>query len=68
MNRIAGFNRLVHVATESIQLWARDIKGMRSGILIVIHSFSSDMEWHPEPNHLGYAFLTTIPLFHAGGI
>jgi hypothetical protein len=47
MNRIAGFNRLVHVATESLQQWARDIKGMRTGILIVIHSFSSDMEWHP---------------------
>ena len=28
-------NLLVHAATESIQQWARDIKGM--GIFIVIH-------------------------------
>ncbi len=32
MNRRAGLNLLVHAATESIQQWARDIKGM--GILI----------------------------------
>ena len=29
MNRRAGLNLLVHAATESIQQWARDIKGMR---------------------------------------
>jgi hypothetical protein len=46
-NRIAGFNHLVHVATKSIQQWARDIKGMRTGILIVIHRFRADMESHP---------------------
>jgi hypothetical protein len=39
MNRRAGLNLLVHAATESIQQWARDIKGMRMGILIVLHPF-----------------------------
>ena len=36
---------LVHAATESIQQWAPDIKGMRMGILIVIDSFGADMKW-----------------------
>ena len=48
MNRKAGLNLLVHAATEAIQQWARDIKGMRMGILIVIHSFGADMKWHPH--------------------
>jgi hypothetical protein len=48
MNRKAGLNLLVHAATEAIQQWARDIKGMRMGILIVIHTFGADMKWHPH--------------------
>ena len=32
MNRQAGLNLLVHAATEAIQQWARDVKGMRMGI------------------------------------
>jgi hypothetical protein len=48
MNRKADLNLLVHAATESIQQWAREIKGMRMGILIVIHSFGADMKWHPH--------------------
>jgi hypothetical protein len=32
MNRKAGINLLVHAATEAIQQWARDVKGMRMGI------------------------------------
>ena len=62
MNRRAGLNLLVHAATESIQQWARAIKGMRMGMgmLIVIHSFGADMKWHPhihliiEGLHLGW--------------
>jgi hypothetical protein len=41
MNRKAALNLLVHAAIESIQQWARDIKGMRLGILIVIHTYSN---------------------------
>lgn len=36
MNRQAGLNLFVHAATEAIQQWARDVKGMRMGILIFI--------------------------------
>ena len=43
-----ALNLLVHAATESIQQWARDIKGMRMGILIVLHTFGADMKWHPH--------------------
>ena len=48
MNRQAGLNLLVHSATEAIQQWARDVKRMRMGILIVIHTFGADMKWHPH--------------------
>jgi hypothetical protein len=48
VNRRAGLNLLVHAATESIQQWAREIKGMRMGILIVLHTFGADMKWHPH--------------------
>jgi len=43
-NRKAGLNLLVHAATEAIGQWAQDIKGMRMGILIVIHTFGADMK------------------------
>jgi hypothetical protein len=39
MNHKADLNLLVPAATESIQQWARDIKGM--GIFIVIYKFGS---------------------------
>jgi hypothetical protein len=48
MNRQAGLNLLVQAATEAIQQWARDVKQMRMGILIVIHTFGADMKWHPH--------------------
>jgi len=35
MNRQAGLNLLVHAASEAIQQWARDIKGMRMGTLLL---------------------------------
>ena len=47
MNRKARLNLLVHAATESIQQWARDIKGMSKRSLIAIHTFGADMKWHP---------------------
>ena len=76
MNRKAALNLLVHAATESIQQWARDIKGMR--FLIVLHTFGADMKWHP-PIHLivtggglslnGKRWIATDPKFlmHHGG-
>jgi hypothetical protein len=47
-NRKAGLNLLVRAACEAIQQWARDTKGMRMGIVAVIHTFGSDMKWHPH--------------------
>jgi len=48
MNRWEGLNLLVRAGCEAIQQWARDTKGMRMGILAVIHTSGSDMKWHPH--------------------
>jgi hypothetical protein len=48
MNRKSGLNLLVHAAIAAIEQWARQIKAMRMGILIVIHTFGADMKWHPH--------------------
>jgi len=48
MNRKAGLNLITQAATEAVQQWARDIKKMGMGILIVIHTFGADMKWHPR--------------------
>jgi hypothetical protein len=79
MNRQAGLNLLVRAATEAVQQWARDIKGMRMGILIVIHSFGADMKWHPHIHLIvtgggrsldGKRWFATDPRFlmHHGGL
>jgi hypothetical protein len=46
MNRRAGLNLLVHAATEAIGQWARDIKAMRMGTLIGIHTFGGRLIRH----------------------
>jgi len=48
MNRQEGINLLVRAATRAVSQWARDVKGMRMGIMVVIHTFGSDMKWHPH--------------------
>ena len=79
MNRQAGLNLLVRSATEAIQPWARDIKRMRMGILIVIHTFGADMKWPPHIHLIvtggglrldGKAWIKTDPRFlmHHGGL
>ena len=79
MNRQAGLNLLVHAATEAIQQWARDIMGMRMGILIVIHTFGADAKWHPHIHLIvtggglslhGRHWIKTDPRFlmHHGGL
>jgi len=79
MNRQAGLKLLVHAATEAIQQWARDIKGMRMGILIVIHTFGADIKWHPHIHLIvtggglsldGKRWIVTDPKFlmHHGGL
>ena len=79
MNRKAGLTLLVHAATEAIGQWARDIKGMRMGILIVIHTFGAHMKWHPHIHLIvtggglsldGKHWIKTDPKFlmHHGGL
>ncbi len=79
MNRREGLNLLVRAATESVQQWARDVKGMRMGILVVIHTFGSDMKWHPHIHLVvtggglsldGARWVATDPRFlmHHGGL
>ena len=79
MNRQVGLKLLVHAATEAIQQWARDIKGMRMGILIVIHTFGADVKWHPHIHLIvtggglsldGKRWIATDPKFlmHHGGL
>lgn len=48
MNREYGLNLLARSASKAVQQWAEDVKGMRMGILIVIHTFGADMKWHPH--------------------
>jgi len=79
MNRGEGLNLLVRAATESVQQWARDVKGMRMGILVVIHTFGSDLKWHPHIHLVvtggglsldGNRWVATDPRFlmHHGGL
>lgn len=48
MNRQAGLNLLCQSACSAISQWARDVKKMRMGIVLVIHTFGSDLKWHPH--------------------
>jgi len=48
MNRQKGLNLITRAATEAIAQWARDVKGMRMGMMLVIHTFGADMKWHPH--------------------
>ncbi len=78
LNRKAGLNLITQAATEAVQQWARDIKKMRMGILIVIHTFGADMKWHPHIHLIvtggglnldGKRWIETDPRFlmHHGG-
>jgi hypothetical protein len=48
MNREEGLNLLCQAASASISQWAKDVKAMRMGIVLVIHTFGSDLKWHPH--------------------
>jgi hypothetical protein len=79
MNRKTGLNLITQAAAESVKQWAQDIKKMRMGIRVVIHTFGADMKWHP-PIHLvvtgggfsleGKRWIETAPgfLMHHGGL
>jgi len=48
MNRETFLNVLFASAAEAVQQWARDVKGMRMGIVMVLHTFGADLKWHPH--------------------
>jgi hypothetical protein len=48
MNREVGLNLLINAASEAVQQWSRAIQGMRMGLLLVVHTFGSDLKWHPH--------------------
>jgi hypothetical protein len=46
--RPATLNLLFAAATAALTQWAREQKGMRLGIVEVLHTFGSDLKWHPH--------------------
>lgn len=48
VNRQEGLNLLFRAAAEAVQQWARDVHGMRLGLVLVAHTFGSDLKWHPH--------------------
>jgi hypothetical protein len=47
-NRELGLNLLVRAAVGCLKQWAKDQHRMRMGIIVVIHTFGSDIKWHPH--------------------
>jgi hypothetical protein len=48
MNRSEGLNLMCSSAYKAISQWAKDVKKMRMGLILVIHTFGSDLKWHPH--------------------
>ncbi|MBM3749083.1 MAG: IS91 family transposase [Acidobacteria bacterium] len=48
LNREACLSILVRAATACFNQWAREQHGMRMGMVSVIHTFGSDLRWHPH--------------------
>ena len=48
MNRSVGLNIVMRSAFACLKQWAHDQKGMRMGIVGVIHTFGGDIKWHPH--------------------
>jgi hypothetical protein len=47
-NRPGSLSLLFRAATAALTQWARDVHGMRLGIVQVLHTFGSDLKWHPH--------------------
>jgi hypothetical protein len=47
---VFAYNRpqLFRAASAALSQWARDVHGMRLGIVQVLHTFGSDLKWHPH--------------------
>lgn len=51
-NRWESLNLMLRAAYASLEQWARERKGMRHGVVAVIHTFGSDIKWHPHLHFL----------------
>jgi hypothetical protein len=47
-NREVGLSILARAAASCLSQWARDQHQMRMGIVSVLHTFGSDLRWHPH--------------------
>jgi hypothetical protein len=47
-NRPATLNLLFNAAIAALSQWAQEQHGMRLGIVAVLHTFGSDLKWHPH--------------------
>jgi hypothetical protein len=47
-NRREGLNLMFQAAIASVQQWAHDVMKFRMGIIAVLHTFGSDLKWHPH--------------------
>ncbi len=47
-NRSVGLNLVVRAAFGCLNQWSREQKGMRMGMIAVIHTFGADIKWHPH--------------------
>ena len=47
-NRPGSLGLLFRAATAALNQWAADNHGMRLGIVQVLHTFGSDLKWHPH--------------------
>lgn len=47
-NRWIGLNLIARAACGCLKQWAEEQKGMRLGIVAVLHTFGGDLKWHPH--------------------
>lgn len=47
-NRPATLGLMFSAATAALSQWAQEQHGMRLGIVAVLHTFGSDLKWHPH--------------------
>lgn len=48
LNRWVGLNLIARAACGCLKQWAKEQKGMRLGIVAVLHTFGGDLKWHPH--------------------
>jgi hypothetical protein len=47
-NRPTSLSLLFRAAADALNQWAREVHGMRLGMVLVLHTFGGDLKWHPH--------------------